>query len=67
MASTHVDLDEEACGKVMVLYGLRTKQDAVNFALRRAAAGMTLEEAHAMQGTGWDGDLDEMRATRTLG
>jgi hypothetical protein len=23
---------------------------------------MTLEEALAMQGTGWDGDLDEIRA-----
>ena len=46
-------------------YGLRTKRDAVNLALRTLAVEpMTLEEARAMRGSGWDGDLDEMRANR---
>lgn len=66
MARTNIDIDEEACAKVMARYGLRTKRDAVNFALRRMASEMTLEEALAMQGSGWIGDLDEMRATRTF-
>ena len=66
MARTNIDLDEDACAKVMRRYGLRTKRDAVNFALREVAREMTLEEARAMEGSGWVGDLDEMRATRTF-
>lgn len=66
MARTNIDIDEDACAKVMRRYGLRTKRDAVNFALRELARVMTLEEARAMQGSGWVGDLDEMRATRTF-
>ena len=46
----------------MQRYHLRTKREAVNLALRTLAAEpMSLEEALAMRGTGWDGDLDEMR------
>ncbi len=49
----------------MRLYGLQTQSDAVNLALRTMTAERaSLEEALAMQGTGWDGDLDEMRANR---
>jgi Arc/MetJ family transcription regulator len=66
MARTNIDIDEDACAKVMRRYGLRTKRDAVNFALRELAREMTLEDARAMQGSGWVGDLDEMRATRTF-
>ena len=41
-------------------YGLSTKREAVNLALRSVAGRpMTLEEARAMRGTGWGGDLDE--------
>jgi Arc/MetJ family transcription regulator len=65
MARTNIDIDEQACASVMRRYGLRTKRDAVNHALRTLAVEpMTLEEALAMQGSGWDGDLDEMRANR---
>ena len=65
MARTNIDIDEQACASVMRQYGLRTKRDAVNLALRTLAVEpMTLEEALAMQGSGWEGDLDEMRANR---
>ena len=65
MARTNIDIDDQACAAVMRQYGLRTKRDAVNLALRALAVEpMTLEEALAMQGSGWDGDLDEMRANR---
>ena len=65
MARTNIDIDDEACELVMRQYGLRTKREAVNLALRLAAIEpMSLEEARAMQGTGWDGDLDQMRTTR---
>ena len=67
MARTNIDIDEEAAQAVMKRYRLRTKRDAVNFALRTLAAeALSLDEALAMQGSGWDGDLDEMRSGRVL-
>ena len=67
MARTNIDIDEDACILVMRRYGLGTKRDAVNFALRELAAEISVEEARRLKGSGWDGDLDEMRATRGLG
>lgn len=64
MARTNIDIDELACAAVMRRYGLRTKREAVNFALREMGRVATLDEALAMRGMGWDGDLDEMRGTR---
>ena len=65
MARTNIDIDEKACASVMRQYGLHTKRDAVNLALRTLAVEpMTLDEARAMRGSGWEGDLDEMRANR---
>ena len=62
MARTNVDVDDEACAEVMRRYRLTTKREAVNFALRSLAAEpFSLEEARRMRGSGWDGDLDEMR------
>jgi Arc/MetJ family transcription regulator len=67
MARTNIDIDEEACAAVMKRYGLKTKRDAVNLALRsmaRQTEPMTVEEVRAMWGTGWDGDLASMRDDR---
>ena len=65
MARTNIDIDDEACGVIMRRYQLKTKREAVNFALRRVAGdGMSLQEARAMEGTGWEGDLEEMRASK---
>jgi len=61
MARTNIDIDEEACAAVMRRYGVTTKRDAVNLALRRVASAMRLEDALAMRGTGWDGDLEAIR------
>lgn len=61
MARTNIDIDEDACARVMQKYGLTTKRDAVNFALREVGRVMSIEEALAMRGTGWHGDLDSMR------
>ena len=66
MARTNIDLDDEACGLVMRRYGLRSKRDAVNFALRELAAVLTVEQARQLKGSGWDGDLDELRGSRVL-
>lgn len=61
MARTNIDIDEAVVQEVMRQYGFKTKKDAVNYALRQLVNVMTLEEALAMRGTGWDGDLDEIR------
>lgn len=63
MSRTNIDIDDELVGWVMHKYRLSTKREAVNFALHRLRhEPMTTEEALAMRGTGWYGDLDEMRA-----
>lgn len=65
MARTNIDIDEKACRVVMERYGLSSKRDAVNFALRTLAAEpLTPQEARRLKGSGWDGDLDRMRETR---
>ena len=66
MARTNVDIDDQACATVMRRYQLATKRDAINFALRTLAAEpLGLDEARSLRGSGWTGDLDEMRAHRT--
>jgi Arc/MetJ family transcription regulator len=65
MARTNIDLDDDACRAVMERYRLATKRDAVNFALRIVAAEpLDLDEARRLRGSGWDGELDEMRSVR---
>jgi Arc/MetJ family transcription regulator len=65
MARTNIDLDDELVAEVMRRFGLPTKREAVDFALRRLVGPvMTRDEMLAMEGTGWDGDLDAMRADR---
>lgn len=64
MARTNIDLDEQACATVMRRYGLPTKREAVNFALRQLAVELSLDEARRLKGSGWDGDLAELRAGR---
>lgn len=65
MSRTNIDIDETACRAVMKRYGLKTKREAVNFALRTLAAEpLTIGEARNLRGSGWEGDLDEMRQSR---
>ena len=58
MARTNIDIDEAACAAVMRKYGLTTKREAVNYALRKVGRVMSVDEARAMRGTGWRGDPD---------
>lgn len=65
MSRTNIDIDDDACQVVMDRYHLRSKRDAVNYALRLVAGeALGLDEARAMRGSNWDGDLDKMRASR---
>ena len=66
MSRTNIDIDEDACRVVMQRYQLATKRDAVNFALRSVAGEpLSVDEARKLRGSGWDGDLEQMRASRT--
>jgi Arc/MetJ family transcription regulator len=63
MGRTNIDVDDDACETVMRRYHLSSKRDAVNFALRTVAAEvLDLDQARGMRGSGWDGDLGELRA-----
>ena len=63
MTRTNVDLDDAACQAVMDRYHLPTKREAVNFALRTVAAEpLDADAARGLRGSGWVGDLEEMRA-----
>ena len=65
MGRTNIDLDDEACDAVMRRYDFKTKRDAVNYALRLVAAeAISLDDARRLRGSGWAGDLDEMRGSR---
>jgi Arc/MetJ family transcription regulator len=47
----------------MQKYGLRTKREVVDLALRRLVGPpLTAEFLGGLRGIGWDGDLDELRA-----
>lgn len=51
MSRTNIDLADEPLAIVMRRYGLRTKTEAVNIALRHLAGQpMTIDEALAMRG-----------------
>ena len=66
MARTNIDIDDEACAEVMRRYSLATKREAVNFALRTLAAEpLSVDDARALRGIGWEGDLDLMRSSRS--
>lgn len=66
MSRTNIDIDDEACATVMRRYQLASKRQAVNLALRTLAAEpLRLDEAPSLRGSGWKGELDEMRGGRT--
>jgi Arc/MetJ family transcription regulator len=63
MARTNIDIDDELVGRAMRVYRLRSKREAVDLALRRLVGEpMDRREALAMEGSGWAGELDEIRS-----
>lgn len=67
MTRTNIDIDDDLVAEAMQRYGLRSKRAAVELALRRLVGEpMTREQAMAMEGAGWEGDLDQMRRGRGL-
>lgn len=63
MVRTNIDIDESLIAEVMRRFHLKTKREAVDFALRRAAGSTaTTEGLLGLEGIGWEGDLDVMRS-----
>jgi Arc/MetJ family transcription regulator len=68
MGRTNIEIDDELIERVMRRYQLPSKRAAVELALRRLAGEpMSRDEALAMEGTGWSGDLDRLRAPDAVG
>jgi len=63
MSRTNIDIDDELIERAMQRYGFRTKRETVDYALRRIVRKpLTSEEFLALEGSGWSGNLDEIRA-----
>jgi Arc/MetJ family transcription regulator len=61
MVRTNVVLDDELVRRVMELFGLKSKRAAIDYALRRVAGVGDRKLIMELRGSGWIGDLDEMR------
>ena len=66
MSRTNIDIDDDSCREVMTRFRLSTKREAVNLALRRLAGEpLSVDDARALRGSGWEGDLEELRTGRS--
>jgi Arc/MetJ family transcription regulator len=62
MARTNIDLDDQLIAEVMRRFGVSTKKEAVDLALRRlVGAPLTSEFLLGLEGVGWEGDLESLR------
>ncbi len=64
MGRTNVVIDDKLIARVMKLYGLRTKREAIDFALRQVAGDADTKGLLSLKGIGWEGDIHEMRKSR---
>lgn len=62
MSRTNIEIDDELVAEAIRRFGLKTKREAVDFALRRLV-GLKLRAADldAVYGIGWEGELDQIR------
>ncbi|SFP92597.1 type II toxin-antitoxin system VapB family antitoxin [Sphingomonas rubra] len=62
---TNIEIDDELMAEAMIALGAKTKREAVEKSLRRSVlAKRQLQALDELRGTGWDGDLDEMRTDK---
>ena len=66
MGRTNIEIDDELIVATMRRYRVKTKREAVDLALRQLVGNpLTVEEALALEGSGWDVDLESLRAGDT--
>jgi Arc/MetJ family transcription regulator len=64
---TNIEIDDELISRAMSLYRLRSKREAVDLALRRLVGEpMSRDEALATEGSGWGGNLAEIRSREDI-
>lgn len=62
MTRTNIDVNDELVATAMQRYGLRSKREAVDLALRRLVGPpLSAEFLTGLRGIGWDGDLNQLR------
>ncbi len=63
MSRTNIEIDDELVAKVMEQNGLKTKKDAVDFALRKAVRSVpSASEILALEGIGFEYSNEEVAA-----
>jgi len=63
MTRTNIDIDDALVAEAMSRFDLATKKEAVDFALRRlVGVPLTKDALLGLRGSGWGGDLDEIRS-----
>jgi Arc/MetJ family transcription regulator len=63
---TNIEIDDQLMAEAMEISGARTKRDAVEQGLRKLVEAGQVATLLDLWGTGWDGDLDEMRTNRPV-
>jgi len=64
---TNIDIDDDLMAEAMAKFGVTTKREAVDRALRDALMIQRQKEAiDGLWGLGWEGDLDAMRTEKPL-
>jgi Arc/MetJ family transcription regulator len=67
MSRTNVDVDDELIARIMRRYRVTTKREAIDLALRELVGhALTTDETLQLEGSGWEGDLEALRATRPV-
>jgi Arc/MetJ family transcription regulator len=67
MGRTNIELDDALVAEVMRRYGVKTKREAVDLALRRlVGTPLTKRFLLGLRGVGWGGDLDALRSADDL-
>lgn len=62
MSRTNIDLDDALVAEVMRRFGVSTKKEAVDLALRRlVGVPLSRDFLLSLEGVGWDGSLDDIR------
>jgi Arc/MetJ family transcription regulator len=60
---TNIEIDADLAAEAMARYGTRTLRETVDLALRNlVGARLTTEGVLALRGSGWEGDLEQLRA-----
>ncbi|HSV40184.1 MAG TPA: type II toxin-antitoxin system VapB family antitoxin [Nocardioidaceae bacterium] len=66
MARTNIELDDALVDRAMHMFGLSTKRDVVDLALRRlVGTPLTDDFLSGLEGIGWEGDLEAMRSAES--